>query len=94
MAKLKTTSTENGHIVHLEDMNSSPELNGDTQSILQTSSVRRKISDTLSRNFTGKSIWWYGTGLALLVSVGAAYWIVRKRNLPFAMHSNIDTLMD
>lgn len=94
MTKSKTTSTENGHIVYLEDMNNTPEYNDDNQSILQSSSVRRKLRESLSRNFSGKSVWWYGTGLALLVSVGTAYWIVRKRNLPFAMHSTVDTLMD
>jgi len=94
MAKSKTTSTENGHIVYLEDMNNTPEYNGDNQSILSTSSVRRKDPDSLSRIFSGKSVWWYGTGLAFLLSVGAAWWIVRKSNLPLSMQTNTDALMD
>lgn len=94
MTKSKTTSTENGHIVYLEDMNNTPEYDGDNQSILQSSSVRRKLRESLSRNFSGKSVWWYGTGLVFLLSVGAAWWIVRKSNLPLSMQTNTDVLME
>lgn len=94
MAKAKTTSTENGHIVFLDDRSGNQELNSDNQSILSAGSVRRKDKESLSRIIMSKPVWWYGTGLAVLLSVGAAWWIVRKRNIPLAMTSNLDSLMD
>ncbi len=88
MAKSKTTSTENGHIVFLDERSVNQELNGDNQAILKSSSVRKKDKESLSRIFIGKPVWWYGTGLAVLLSVGAAWWIVRKRNIQLQMTSN------